>query len=105
MPLDIECNKPEIDAWIQQQKMNLRSTHTLYSVHYWYLDEFSCILVKRNRLWFQAALPKILETWDIIEQERKTGYEHRAAKKRTSSIDNLGPETASPDTSMMRNIV
>jgi putative phage-type endonuclease len=105
MPLDIECNKPEIDTWIQQQKMNLRSTHTLYSVHYWYLDEFSCILVKRNRLWFQAALPKILETWDIIEQERKTGYEHRAAKKRTSSIDILVPETATPDTSMMRNIV
>ena len=105
MPLDNECNRENVQTWIQQQKLELRTTHALYSVHYWYLDEFHCILVKRNRLWFQAALPKILETWNIIEEERKTGYEHRAAKKRSSSIDNTVSETVHPDPSMMKNIL
>ena len=49
---------------------------------YWYLDEYSCVLVERNKLWFQAAIPKIKDTWDIIVKERKDGYEHRAAKKK-----------------------
>jgi hypothetical protein len=42
-------------------------------------------LVKRNRAWFHAAIPKIEETWKIIENERITGYEHRGSKKRTRS--------------------
>jgi hypothetical protein len=53
------------------------------------LDEFSCILVKRNRNWFNSALPKIEEAWKIIEIERVIGYEHRAAKKRTPKIMDL----------------
>jgi hypothetical protein len=44
-------------------------------------------LVRRNRLWFEAALPKILNTWDTILKERETGYEHRMAKKRDTTIE------------------
>jgi len=88
MPLDLPCDAESVASWIHQQKMEMRSTHRLYSTTYWYLDEFSCILVKRNRWWFQAALPHILETWSVIEKERNTGYEHRAAKKRSQSMDN-----------------
>jgi len=94
MPLDVACHPEDVDRWINQQKQALRPDYILHSTHYWYLDEFSCILVKRNRLWFQAALPKILETWDIIEQERKTGYEHRAAKKRATAAGNIVLESA-----------
>jgi len=73
------------DVWIANTKDELRSTHVLYTIVYWYLDEFSCILVKRNPLWFNAALPIILDTWDTIVKERETGYEHRApAKKRAA---------------------
>lgn len=61
---------------------------------YWKLDEFSCILILRNKLWFQNSVEQISNTWETIKRERETGYEHRAPKKRerknsiTSDDDN-----------------
>jgi putative phage-type endonuclease len=89
IPLDVPLDKDTVDMWINDNRTLYRETHTLYSTDYWYLDEFSCILVKRNRNWFNSALPKIEETWKIIEVERVVGYEHRAAKKRTPKIMDL----------------
>ena len=80
MPFDLDISHEE---WIANTKEEVKEKLILYTTTYWYLDEFSCILVKRNPLWFQAALPKILDTWNTIVSERETGYEHRAAKKRT----------------------
>ena len=85
MPLDMVIDENEIDEWIKNKKSELKSTHALYKVIYWYLDEYSCILVKRNRPWFSAAVPKIQQAWNTIEKERESGYEHRASKKRTRS--------------------
>jgi hypothetical protein len=51
---------------------------------YWYLDQYSCVLVVRNDIWFQNAIPQIEKVWNIILQERKTGFAHRAPKKRAS---------------------
>ena len=85
LPLDVPLDKDTIDLWIINLREKWRDTHCLYSTQYWYLDEFSCVLVKRNIHWFLAALPKIDETWKIIEVEKKIGYEHRAAKKRIPS--------------------
>ncbi len=79
------------EEWIANTKDELKDTMILYKATYWYLDEFSCILVKRNRLWFQAALPKILDTWDTILKERETGYEHRAPKKRNCELNVVKP--------------
>ena len=55
---------------------------------YWYLDEYSCVLVRRNRLWFEEAVKVLEQVWSMIEEERETGYEHRAPKKK--------PATAAP---------
>jgi uncharacterized protein with von Willebrand factor type A (vWA) domain len=44
--------------------------------------------VERNREWFNAARPKIEAIWRTVLEERETGHEHRASKKRTSSKDN-----------------
>ena len=52
---------------------------------YWKLEKLSNVLVLRNKLWFNAALPKFKEFWETIEKERITGYEHRAPKKRSYS--------------------
>ena len=49
---------------------------------YWYLDEYSCVLVRRNRLWFEEAVKVLERVWATIEEERETGYEHRAPKKK-----------------------
>jgi putative phage-type endonuclease len=53
---------------------------------YWKLDVFSCVLVLRNQQWFDAAAIKLGEVWKTILEERVTGYEHRAPKKRVPKI-------------------
>ena len=55
---------------------------------YWKLDELSCVLVLRNKLWFQYAKPILAEFWKIIETEKESGcYEHRAPNKRKKAQD------------------
>ena len=49
---------------------------------YWKLDQVSCVLVLRNKLWFAAALPALREIWRIIQEEKKSGYAHRAPKSK-----------------------
>ena len=48
---------------------------------YWKLDQLSCVLVLRNKLWFASALPTISALWQTIETEKQTGYTHRGPKK------------------------
>jgi putative phage-type endonuclease len=72
----------DIHNWIETTKETHKDEYVLFEKLYWYLDQFSCVRVKRNRIWFEKALPHIQNVWNIIEKERITGYEHRAAKKR-----------------------
>jgi hypothetical protein len=53
----------------------------LYEKIYWYLDEFSCVLVRRNKKWFEKVFPKILDVSKTIERERVEGFEHRASTR------------------------
>ena len=55
---------------------------------YWKLDVLSNVLILRNKLWFEHALPKIKDVWDTIEKERIEGCEHRAPKKRVYNNNN-----------------
>jgi putative phage-type endonuclease len=64
---------------------------------YWKLDQLSCVLVLRNKLWFAAALPQLIEIWNIIEREKKTGYAHRAPKKAIKSNDVIKVKKLEPD--------
>jgi putative phage-type endonuclease len=57
---------------------------------YWYLDEYSCVLVKRNRLWFSEAVKVLEQVWTMIEEERQTGFEHRAPKKKPAGAAAAG---------------
>lgn len=68
-----------IDEGVKQ-----KPSHALYKTTYWYLDEFSCVYVPRNRKWFGSILPQLETTWNTIVAERETGYEHRASKKRAT---------------------
>lgn len=50
---------------------------------YWKLDKVSCVLVCRNRQWFEYAKNELKEIWSIIETERISGFEHRAPNRKT----------------------
>jgi len=93
MPLNVELNERSITEWINKTNLEMESdNYILYKTIYWKLDEISCVVIHRNKQWFKHAQPKIKELWDIIEKERIEGYEHRAAKKRTVSIDHTQKE-------------
>ena len=61
------------------------------------MDEFSCVEVRRNKFWFDNALPIIKDVYDIIQCERENGFEHRAPKTQkkiyvSKSDDNITSE-------------
>ena len=56
--------------------------YTYMKFIYWKLDVFSCVLVLRNKDWFKNNIPQLEKVWKIIEQERVSGYEHRAPVKK-----------------------
>lgn len=81
--INMDLSKQSVEDWIEGE-ITLRSgKFHLYQKRFWFLHEYSCVLVQRNRLWFNAAAPFIKETWDTILKEREEGYEHRASKKKS----------------------
>jgi len=49
---------------------------------YWALEEYSCILVPRNKKWFESIVPQFEKIWKTILYEREHGFAHRKAKRR-----------------------
>jgi len=80
--LTIEDSKKNVLEWIETAKQEAGEEWILFEINYWYLDEYSCVLVRRNKKWFEAALPHIQSLWETILRERVEGYEHRAPKKK-----------------------
>jgi putative phage-type endonuclease len=65
-------------ALYQSDKYN----YTYLKFIYWKLEKLSCVLVLRNHEWFKNNVPQLEKVWKIIEEERITGYEHRAPTKK-----------------------
>jgi hypothetical protein len=78
----VALEEKQKDEWINQMRLE---NWCLYQTMYWYLEEYSCVLVERNRPWFAAARPDIESTWATILRERQDGCEHRAPKKHSVS--------------------
>ena len=79
----------EYDEWsekIIENTLNYNPSFIWVKQIYWKLDEISCVLVKRNKKWFQDILPMIKDLWEIIQREKIEGYEHRAPKTRNKII-------------------
>lgn len=84
MPLTIPIEQASISTWTKEQIVHMANNgYVLHAQIAWYLEVFSCVLIPRNRPWFDSVVPKILETWEIIVKERQTGYQHRIAKKKS----------------------
>ncbi len=86
MPFDENTN---IDEWTENmiEKYNKCNGEWFKNI-YWKLDVFSCVLVKRNKEWFHAAINYLDELWKIVCEERQTGeFVKRAPKKRTQTIN------------------
>jgi putative phage-type endonuclease len=77
----VEYERWEADMFAKHERLRSIWVRTIY----WYLDQYSCVLVRRNRLWFQEAVPVLQKLWETVEEERKSGYEHRAPKRKTAA--------------------
>jgi len=78
-PLEITCE--EFEEWQDKIMEKHKDIMWLRNI-YWKLDEVSCVLVLRNKKWFNSAIPIIQTIWDTIKKEKDIGFEHRAPKKR-----------------------
>ena len=81
-PLYITSDRYE--NW-EKEMMEKNVTGEWIRTIYWKLEKYSNVLVLRNKQWFKKAVPIIEDVWKTITEERQTGYEHRAPKKRQSS--------------------
>jgi len=72
------------DSTWEQQQMNEQENNgfTWIKNIYWKLEEVSCVLVMRNKKWFQDNIQELSNVWDIILKERENGFAHRAPMKR-----------------------
>jgi hypothetical protein len=72
------------EAW--QDAMMEKNKHLMWLKNiYWKLDQLSCVLVLRNKLWFKAAVPQLKEIWRLIQTEKESGeYLNRGPKKSTA---------------------
>jgi hypothetical protein len=88
--LDMETQ----DAWITNTIARFESgrNHLWIRNIYWKLDQYSCVFVPRNKMWFtEYAAPQLGRVWQIIERERVSGYAHRAPKKRAATVIKAKP--------------
>jgi len=75
-PLDVCKNEEAFDEWaddiiVKQTTDTTRKGKTEWIRNfYWRLEEYSCVLIERNRAWFKAALPLFESLWDTVLRQR-----------------------------------
>lgn len=89
-PIEMGQQEYETKWEPSMRKKHEEQGHRLMWPSYWWLQEVSCVLVERNRVWFSQVIGQISAFWDIILMERKTGYAHRAPAKRKVKDDGFG---------------
>jgi len=72
----------EIDTWIDSQKLEYDGHYVVYNISYWYLLNYSCVLIKRNETWFTSIISTVQTAWETVQNERISGCEHRAPQSR-----------------------
>ena len=79
------ATETEFKQW-EAETIEKNKDKTWLEDKYWKLEEISCVLVLRNRKWFQNIIGQMEKVWDTILFERVNGYEHRAPRKRAKTV-------------------
>ena len=83
-PLDY-LNNTDIENWEDtavDTYENEPYNYTYMKTIFWKLEVFSCVLILREKEWFKNSIGELANIWKIIEEERVTGYEHRAPNRK-----------------------
>lgn len=92
MPLWVKQDPTVIQNWTDAQiAVHASQGHTLFDTLYWFLDEYSCVTIERNRIWFdEIARPKLIALKSTIDRESVSGFQHRISSK-TAKIPKITP--------------
>ena len=85
MPLNVWI-KEDVLKWEENTIKKYESepyNYTFIKFIYWRLQKLSCVLVLRNKEWFNMNISQLEKVWNTIEKERITGHQHRAPVKKT----------------------
>lgn len=86
---------------IEEQNKELIFINTLY----WKLEVISCVLVLRNKFWFNTILPYIQIFWNQLVYERDSGlYKERISKKRKLKLEDEKSRSDFPEIGCLINI-
>ena len=91
MPLNL-WTPDDITNWEEMMIQKYESNpynYTYLKFIYWKLEKLSCVLVLRNKDWFKNNVGQLEKIWITIEQERLSGYEHRAPVKKQKKEQTL----------------
>lgn len=78
--------------------------YTFLKFIYWKLEKLSCVLVLRNKDWFKNNIGQLEKVWKIIEEERISGYEHRAPNKKLKKEQSTKPYIDNSETCFLKII-
>ena len=81
----LNLSKKDFDVWYNETMEKNKNLTWIENI-YWYLEDISIVLVTRNKIWYNKALSKLIETWEIIVKERREGYDHRKPNKREKKV-------------------
>jgi putative phage-type endonuclease len=83
----LTMDKEEFTKWEEETMLAYEKKNMLWiKNNYWKLAQVSCVLVLRNKQWFELNIDALKEIWAIIEKERITGYAHRAPKSKQNAL-------------------
>ena len=80
-----QCSLDVYTKW-EAEMMEKHKNDTWVKNDYWFLDQVSCVLIQRNKTWFQHVKQEYLDIWETILYERIHGYEHRKPIKREKKV-------------------
>ena len=85
-------NDEESERWIDANIDNDEENMIWIKTIYWKLETYSCILVERNRSWFEHNIQQLENVWNTIVTERIEGHEHRLPQKKKRKNSELHVE-------------
>jgi len=86
----------DFEEWSQEQIWVKHKEKTWIKNLYWWMEECSCVLVERNRMWFKNNISVLGKLWETVEEERISGkWTARAPNKRENTFAKETPSGSS----------
>jgi len=77
---NLECE--DYNKWLKEEEEKNIDKEFIDFI-YWKIEKISCILVMRNKFWFDSVVNDIEYFWKVIEKERSdNSYKERIKNKR-----------------------